>query len=204
VPGRHPKDKPPQREHRTRGVTKQCVCRRRKPVSPRAVLNYRTRQRSSRSRCTRRLTPPFLSGSGVQSAKFRLGEFSPRPVPCSAHLIRPPATFSPERRRNLFCGTISRRRLGSAFARLRRDGQHRADWTRSFPFARSTRAFGFAKFLSPFPNWLKSGAPSAQPKTGLPFISCHSCQDFAPLRLGGFISWGVHPMADGRGFHSYC
>ena len=34
VPGRHQKDKPPQREHRTSGVTKQCVCRRPEPVSP--------------------------------------------------------------------------------------------------------------------------------------------------------------------------
>jgi hypothetical protein len=28
------KDKPPQREHRTGGVTKQCTCRRPEPVSP--------------------------------------------------------------------------------------------------------------------------------------------------------------------------
>ena len=48
---------------------------------PRAVLNYRTHQRRSRSRCAQRLTPLFLSGSGVQSAKFRLGEFSPRHSP---------------------------------------------------------------------------------------------------------------------------
>jgi hypothetical protein len=34
VPNRHPKDKPPQREHRLRGVTKQCACRRPEPVSP--------------------------------------------------------------------------------------------------------------------------------------------------------------------------
>jgi len=33
VPGHHQKDKPPQREHRTRGVTKQCACRRPEPVS---------------------------------------------------------------------------------------------------------------------------------------------------------------------------
>jgi hypothetical protein len=34
VPGRHQKDKPPQREHRPRGITKQGACRRPEPVSP--------------------------------------------------------------------------------------------------------------------------------------------------------------------------
>ena len=34
MPGRHQKDKPPQREHRRNGVTKQYACRRPEPVSP--------------------------------------------------------------------------------------------------------------------------------------------------------------------------
>jgi len=35
------------------------------------------------------------------------------------------------------------------------------EWTRSRPLARPSRAFCFAKFLSPFPKWLK--CPGANP-----------------------------------------
>jgi hypothetical protein len=34
--------------------------------------------------------------------------------------------------------------------------------TRSFPFARPSRAFGFAKLLSPFPKWLEVSPSGAE------------------------------------------
>ncbi len=78
-PGRLPKDKPPQREHRTSGAPNNLRTDDRNQSPPRAIWKDQMRQRKMRSRCACGLTPPRLSGSGVQRANLQFGEFSPRP-----------------------------------------------------------------------------------------------------------------------------
>jgi hypothetical protein len=76
MPDRHQKDKPPQREHRTSGVTKQYASRRPEPVSP--AGNPQTEDAPKGNAATLRPTTDAfsLSGSGVQCANF-FGEISP-------------------------------------------------------------------------------------------------------------------------------
>src|SRR6185436_3970908 len=78
VPGRLQKDKPPQREHPTQGVTKQNVCRRPEPISP--AGNPGLRDAPKGNAATLRLTadePLSIRFRGSKRELFFRGNLSP-------------------------------------------------------------------------------------------------------------------------------
>src|ERR1700679_2805152 len=78
MPGRHQKDKPPQREHRRSGVTKQYAGRRPEPVSP--AGNPQTEDAPKGNAATLRPTTDALLSIRFRGSMRELffGEISPR------------------------------------------------------------------------------------------------------------------------------